>query len=551
MFLRAIGRFRRDDAGAALAAVLGLMGVGLILTSLIMTSVVAGTGFTTATRAGVQAQAAAEAGVAAARAGLAAGTCSEASGAPVYTSATGATPRYVATIWRPAGGGTWEARCPLGAATPARIVSTGYATATGVGQAGGDSVKLEAILGGTVVPTAIVASGPAIFAHAAGSFGNSGKLLSVDGSTPSVLIKTGNVNCTGAGQGVADFVVEGGTLLVGAGCNIAGNAWSSGRMTVSGSGYIGGNAIANGISLDGSGRINLRAWSYSDISLSGNPTVSGVVKAYSAVLNGGTFGAEAWIYGNVNVQNAGGTNLNGTVTTQTTVPTPPNWWGGNSKITRVNPITSPTFNSDVPTPPTVPDWVDFGAQPEHYTSAGWVGFTVYTMGTACAAANVLTAVASIGNNPGLIDARSCSGVFTVDGATTVTLTNDLVVIGKKIRITGSGKFTSTAKRSLWLINPDTNANQLPDCAGQSLVIDGGSSFPNMNTMIYSPCKVTVTSSTALTGQIFAGEVTLGGAGQLSYVPVGLPGVNLTSGVTSPPSGGSSSRPLVSLRNVTG
>ena len=99
----------RNDNGAAMASVLALILVGALLSILIMSSVITGLGNTTATRASVQAQAAAKAGIAAAYVGLKTGTCASKGG--VYESAT--EPKYRATIWFgtargcPTGGGQY------------------------------------------------------------------------------------------------------------------------------------------------------------------------------------------------------------------------------------------------------------------------------------------------------------------------------------------------------------------------------------------------------------------------------------------------------------
>ncbi len=551
MFLTRLVRTARRDDGVAMAAVLGLLAVGLILTTVILTSVVSASGFSTATRAGVQSQAAAEAGIAVARAGLAAGTCS--GSAPAYRSAEGDVPAYVATIWRPNGSGGWVAGCPIGTATEVRILSTGYATAEGInGASAGDETVLEAILAASGTPVTLSASGPAIYAYSASSYGGSGQLLSIDGSIPDVLVKTGNVVCNGAATGVANFVVNGGSLAVQGSCSISGNAFSSGRMTFEGSGYVGGYVVANGITMSGSSRIYQRAWSTSDFVMTGNPTVSGILKARSAVFDGGNLSAAAYIYGNTNVQNAGGTNLSATVTTQTANPTPPNWWGGNSRISRVNPITAPTFNSDLPSTPVVPDWVDFGSRADDFTSTAWVGFTVYTMGTNCNAAAIRTAVTAIGSQPGVIDGRACSGNLYVGGSDVISLANDLAIIAPRILLEGSARFSASSAHRLWLINPDYNANRTPvgDCPGQ-LVIQGAAAFTNLSVMLYSPCRVVLASSSQVTGQVFAADVSLGGAAQLRYRAVGLPGVNLSTGAQEDTSSTSTSRPLTSLRNVNG
>lgn len=548
LLTRMIRSARRDD-GVAMAAVLGLLAVGLIVTSLILTTVVSATGYSTYTRAGVQSQAAAEAGVAAARAGLAAGTCS--GSAPAYRSATDAVPAYVATIWRPNGTGGWVAGCPIGTATEVRIVSTGYATAPGTnGVAAGDQTVLEAVLAASSTPVTLSASGPAIYAYSASSYGGSGKLVSVDGSIPDVLVKTGNVTCNGDALGVANFVVNGGTLTIQGSCNISGNAFASGRINFEGNSRVGGYIVANGVTMTGSSKVAGRVWSTSDVSLSGSPTVGGILKAKSLNLDGGTLNAAGYVYGNTNVQNAGGSTLNATLTTQTANPTPPSWWGGNSKISKINPITAPTFASDVPASPVVPNWVDFGSRADDYTSTVWNGFTVYTMGTVCDDAAMWAALAAIGSNPAVIDARGCSGGGTISysGSQKFTVKNDLAIIANKIDLAGSIEFKSTTQKRMWLINPDTVANGAPNCPGK-LDLGGTAGFVNLDVLLYSGCKVTVASSTQLTGQVFAGDVSLQGAATIRYRAVGLPGVDLSTGTTTPTTSPTANRTLVSLRNV--
>lgn len=554
MLLTRMRRAIRGDEGVAMVAVLGLVAVALVLTSVIVTSVVSATNFSTYTRAGVQAQAAAEAGVAAARAGLAAGTCSSAGSPPVYRSAAGESPAFAAAIYRPATGGGWTAACPVGTGTQVRIVSTGFADANAEGGVSADdTVVLEAILAAASTPTTIQASGPAIYAYSSSSFGAGARFVSVDGSSPDVLVRTGNVTCSGSFPGIANFVVKGGNLAIMGSCQIEGNAYATGRMTLTGSGFVRGYAVAAGIQLEGSSRIYGRAWSTSDTVLTGNPTISGILKTQSLRLDGGTLGSSGYVYGNTNVQNAGGSNLNATLTTQTANPTPPSWWGGNSRITKVNPITAPTFASDVPAVPVVPDWIDFGALAAEYTSTAWTGFTVVTLGPTCTVATLRAAIATVGSAPGVIDGRTCSGTLTIAGDDQINLANDLAIIAPRIAIDGSGRFAATSAHRLWLINPDTNANASPtgDCPG-SLSIGGGSTkFTNLDVLLYSPCSVSIASGIQLRGQIFAGDVSLGGSAQVSYVPIGLPGVNLSTGVRENSGSSTVDRALVSLRNVEG
>lgn len=552
MLTHLIRRLRRDDRGAALAAVIGLMATGLLLTALVSSSVVAALGTTTSTRAGVQSQAAAEAGIAAARAGLIASTCATrplVNGAPAYVSAPGAVPEYVATIWR-ASGASWVAGCPVGTSTQVRILSTGYAEATGAGNDARDETSLEAILSATAAPVSIVAGGPAVYAYQAGSFGNGGELVSLDGQTLEVVVATGNVTCDNGFQATANLVVNGGNLTIDNGCQISGNVFASGRITFVNNPSIGGYAVGNGVSMSNSAKVN-RVWSTSDFTTSGNITVTNGVKAYSMSLGGGTIGGSSYVYGTTKVTNAGATNLTGTLVTQVKDSSIPNWWSGNSKITVRNPIGTPTFSSDVPPSPIVPSWIDFGSVAGHYTSATWVGFTVKTIGPDCSQTAVKAALESFGTAPGVLDGRTCSGELRMANSTKATIKNDIAIIANKIYMDNSAEITSTTgTHRLWLINPDTVANGVPSCSGGYVSINGNVKLNTLSTMIYSPCTVTTVAGIEIKGQIFSGSTAMTNNSELQYVAVGLPGYNLSTGgtvTTTAPT--ESDRLLVSLRNV--
>jgi hypothetical protein len=542
-------RLRDEERGAGMAAVIGLLAVSLLTTTLVATSVVQATKYTTATRAGVQSQAAAEAGIAAARSGLINGTC--ASSGNAYASAPGAVPEYVATLWVPSGSG-WVRGCPPSTTTQVRILSTGYAAADGVsGASARDVTHLEAILSATAAPVTIVASGPAVYAYSAGSFGNGGELVSLDGTTPEVIVATGNVTCNNNFQATANLVVNGGTLTVDNGCDITGNVYASGRVNFNNSGEVGGYAVGNGVTMNNSSRVT-KVWSTADFTTSGNITVSGGVKAYSMSLGGGTIGGQSYVYGTTSVTNAGATNVTGTIRTQIKSSGIPNWWSGNAKITVQNPITSPTFGSDLPASPIVPSWIDFGSQASHFTSATWVGFTVQTIGPVCTQSAVKAAIEAFGSTPGVLDGRTCSGTLEMANNTQANVYADLAIIANRIHFGNSATLTGTGgQRRLWLINPDTNANGVPTCTNSgSVVIDGNAKFLNMLTMIYSPCLVSTVSGIEITGQIFSGSTAMTNNSTLQYTAVGLPGYNLTTGgILSTTVPTESDRTIESLRNV--
>lgn len=523
----------------AMVAVIGLMAVGIIVTAVIGSTLAGSLSYTSATRAGVQSQASAEAGIAAARAGLIAGTCVAQGG--VYENLPGQTPIYMATVWVPSGS-SWVRGCPVSLAQQVRILSTGSSNAPAVGSASfGDETSLEAVLSSVAVSGATVASGPAVYAYQSTGFGGSGTLVSLNGSAPSVLIKTGNVECSGASGGVADWVVDNGNLAISGSCSISGNVWASGRLTMSGNVQVGGNAVASGIS-NASSRIVGNAWSTSDITLSGGGNhIGGNATGQTLVMNSSTrIQGNAWIYGATSM--TWGSQVDGRLTTQSL--TRPNGAGSIGQLTLVpsGPGASPYLT---PPRPFVPDWVDFP-----YRTSDWPGATIVTL-TNCNDAAYASALATIGTNVGVIDARSCSGGFSLGGSTKLTLNNNLAIVANRFTLNGSAGFNASAPRQLRLIIPDEVANNLPNCpTGGAFSIGGAVTFQApISTMIYTPCTADIASGLYIRGQLFAGQASLGGAATIAYVPIGLPNVNLSTGETNTSAETEADRTLISLRNV--
>lgn len=547
LLTRLIRRLHREERGAALAAVIGLLALSLATSVVVAGSVISSTSYTSTTRAGVQSQAAAEAGVAAARAGLIAGTCTSKGG--VYENTPGATPEYFATVWIPSGS-SWVRACPVGTAYQVRILSTGYAAAEGVaGVSGRDESHLEAILS-TVENTAeITASGPAVYAYRSDGFGGSGTLVSVNNSSPSVLVKQGDVECSGSSSGPADWVIDNGSLTISGSCNINGNAWASNTAALSGSVQVSGNVVANAISVSGSSRIGGSAWSTTSSTVSGSSSIGANATAASLTMNSSTtINGSAWVYGDTYMD--GGSQIKGKLTTKTRSGS-----GGKVGSQQVySPSTPPASPYLTPARPFVPDWVDFA-----YVPSDWPGFTVVTMIGTCTDATIAAAFATIGSNPGVIDARSCqaqgsqpAGTFSLGGSTKFGLNNDVAIIANSFDLQGSAGFTASAPRRLWLIIPDSIANHLPDCPveGGAFNIGGSFSFSTpISTMIYTPCPADIASSIVIRGQLFAGYVSVSGSAQIGYVAIGLPGYNLSTGEDTNVATTEAQRTLVSLRNV--
>jgi cytoskeletal protein CcmA (bactofilin family) len=541
MFLSTlIRRFRTRDDGVALAAVIGMMAVGLILTAVISTTVVSSVSFTSLTRAGVQSQSGAEAGIAAARAGLVAGDCAANGG--VYENLPGEEPEFEATIWLQSAGG-WTRGCPTNTSTEVRILSTGFATTGGVANAEGrDEAQLEAVLSSVTGTGGIFPSGPAIYAYNASGFGGSGTLLAVDGTSPSVLVKQGNVSCSGASGGDADWVIDNGNLSISGSCSIRGNAWASGSATLSGGVRVDDNLVANGITISGSSVVGGNAWSTSGITLSGGgTTIGGNATANALTMNSSTrISGNAWIL--TNTYMTWGSQINGRLTTQSR--TGPSGSVGSLTLVPSGPGPSPYLT---PPRPFVPDWVDY-----QFETALWPGFTIVSPTGNCNYSTFNSALATIGSGQGIIDARGCNnGEFNPGSWQKLNLQNDLAVIANRFNLGGSAGFTAGSDARLWLITPDVVDNGLPTCpSGASFNIGGSFTFSTpISTLIYTPCDANIASGLRIKGQLFAGEASVGGAAQISYDPIGIPGVDLSTGEESAGGTAESDRQVLWIRSV--
>lgn len=80
------------------------------------------------------------------------------------------------------------------------------------------------------------------------------------------------------------------------------------------------------------------------------------------------------------------------------------------------------------------------------------------------------------------------------------------------------------------------------------------SLDNASVLIYSPCQVAFGSSSQL--QIYAGGATVGRSAHIGFVPVGIPGFNLSTGSSDSipadpgkPATTYAPRTLASFRNV--
>jgi hypothetical protein len=231
-----------NERGSALVAVLGVMVVGLLLTTLIASSVVRAFGFSSSTRAAVQSHAAADAGVVAARAGLfIVGNCAL-QPTPGQYVATGSL-IFTAKVLSDSGSG-FTAGCPTLTTTRVQIISKGTAQSSGVaGMTAGNTRTVEATF--NYLTPGPHPSGPAIDLYAGGTVeANSSLDLSESGG---LLIQNCNLSCAKNNTVInGDLVVKGNLTFTGT-CSVNGNATVTGSAAL-GSGSILGNLSASSVS---------------------------------------------------------------------------------------------------------------------------------------------------------------------------------------------------------------------------------------------------------------------------------------------------------------
>lgn len=533
-----ISRLKREERGSALVAVIGVFAVVAVVGLAVAAVTINAVGYTSGTRAAVQAQATAEAGIDAASASLLRGVCPSAPlGTPDYTLSISYSVQATGEAWSPG--------CPAGPSKRIKIISKGSASAAGVaGNSSGDTRSVEAIFASPVSSSDIISTGAAIYAYSSTGFSGSGSLVpSVTGPTPNVQVKTGPVVCSGRSVIPSDLAVANGTLEIQASCRVNGNVWSTGKATLTGDVSVGGNMTSGGLALTGSSRVLGSAWSSGPTTMSGSTRIGGNLSGTALTMTGGTIKGNAWLSGAVSLDS--GSKIEGLLTAKSL--TGPGSTSGGKSIVPAGPGPGP---APAPTP-VVPGWVDF-----NYDKTDWVGFSEKVVSGNCDFAVLQGAVDLLASGRGIIDARTCTNPISVSNWQKLALKNSLVIVAKNFQLGSGGGFSATSPQKLWLITEDTNKDLLPTCpAGAGFTLDGGFTLgSNITTMVYTPCAFKLMAGVSWRGQVFAGSATVDGGATMQYAPLGLPRVDLTTGVDSDNAGAASSSLIgerLSIRDVNG
>lgn len=448
-------RKRRDDRGSALVAVIGVMAVGAVITLTLTAATVNSLAVTTSTRASVQSRAAAEAGIDVAVAQLqTTGACStDAAGHLTFTPVSGVNIQSITISHN----GTLG--CPVETSTSVEITSTGAASAKGVaGTTAGDLFTIAETYSYDVIVTQVPLAGVAVYAYTVDGSLKKFQLSSDQNSVAtSVMIKTGDVECTNGASIGGDLVLGNGSAKLDM-CDVAGSVHVSKDVSVNKS-EVGGDVWAGGIATVT------------------NSTIGGSVQS----------GALA---------------------------------------------------------PAVPNWVDVAYDPATWTSHG---YNVVNWTGTCQIAMDATSRATLESytTPTVVNymTKCPSTAVTTNNSQSpvpVKLKTDVVFFAKQFTFDKLAFQSATAgtPHTLSFIVPDPAPDSVRTCTPPS-GLTGNISLTNetdfssdIAAMVYTPCKI-ISDRNGFRGQLYAGEVEFDQQAQLTFVPVGVPGFDLSAGVTVP------------------
>ena len=516
------------ERGSAMLVAIGMTAVAAIIAITITSSSLYAVGYTTATRSGVQAQAAAGAGIDYAAARLATSACLAAY--PVVPAVS--EPFFTVSVWSSlltasATGDvdtSWVSGCPTSASFKRiKLISTGSAKTPGlVGNASGNKRKIEAIYPYIPTPpTWITASGAAIYSFSqTDSTINNLDINSTGGTPATIQYLSGSASCT------SGSTIHGSVILGQGGASLASNCLIDGDLYASGSVDLQNAKVTGNVSAD--------SGTYPSVSLSNAATVQGNISAGGAVLVQGAGG------GNVIAGPAAGvTKITGSVAGSVVVAGTVNNTGS-----VLGTITKNKTGIVAPVIPFVPGWVDYP-----YALGDWTpgGFTEFLMAD-CSDAGFVSAMSTVlaSSTPKVLNGLACGpgGLDFTKLSPTQTLTSNVAIIATSFNLGGNDFVSSnSAQKNMWLISPDRGvagnlvANQLPDCpaGGAFKMANHVTVSSRVNALIYSPCTIT-NSADVWQGQIYAAGTKTANAFTLNYVPIGIPGVNLSKGTTTPGGG---------------
>ena len=427
------------------------------------------------------------------------------------------------------------AGCPTNATTLIKITSTGYAANTTVtGASPSDSRIVEAIYANVpiFVPAPVIE--PAVYANTMeGDFKNFVLNSSSSSISADVQIKNGNVICSNGATRDGSVLLSNGYVQLDR-CDVNGAIHVSKYVDISGTGTVvkkdiialgqGVTAGSNVVKLSsGIGEVRGNINSAGNVQI--DDLVQGSVSLAGTAANSVKVGSSGQVQGNV-------------VSSGPVVVT------GSG---RIDGTTSTNFAGLAPLPaPRVPDWTDI----PYPNPTAWAGYTVLpwpTLTSSCDIGNsnaFWTSLNALSTTLGniVVDARGCgaAGLNFQNNITNIVLSGNITFVAWKFNVDKLVATTnSSATRYLWFMVPDnvndtgTDGKPTPTCpatvnplnpVGTILLTNEANIAPTIAAMAYTPCKI-ISDRNYWRGQLYGGTMEFLQQAQLTYVPVGVPGVN--------------------------
>ncbi len=188
-------------------------------------------------------------------------------------------------------------------------------------------------------------------------------------------------------------------------------------------------------------------------------------------------------------------------------------------------LSPPVVTVTAPPDPSVPTWQDYG-----YASADWPGYTVQQLdmkSSWCTTRSWATYLETFAT-PTVLDATACKDGLHQhpDRATPVTINANVVVVSSEIDLQFiTFQAASGTSPSLWFIVPSfqQKPRKYPGGGAESGVIDLNSTTVGVPTLLYTPTRINIRSST-FTGSMYSGSIALdsGPPGDIKAAPVEFP-----------------------------
>jgi hypothetical protein len=539
MFMTRVKLFPRqslsDERGSTLLAVIGVMAVTAIIAVTVTAATVNGLGVTSSSRASVQSRAAAEAGIDVTVVGLETATGLNSCGAKfgLYNSAAGAVPHYETKVQIDPGTG-WVTGCPTSASTKVKIISTGFAQADGVaGASSGDKSFLEAVYTYIPAQVTIPSIGSAVYAHTiSGVLKNFTLDSSINNVAADVQIKNGNAICTN-GAAIAGNLILGNGYAALDNCTVTGTVHVSQYVSLNGgASLVKGDVIAAGQAVPAASNV---------ISIANGSTVDGSLLSSGKVSV--TSSPGSLVKGNITVAGsatsdakvANNSKVNGYVQSSGTI----------SNLGTIVGAKTQHVTGLVPPPvPLVPNWSEIPF-PTPFSSTTWAaqGFQELVWNGPCVISGVDPSWTALSNLtvPTVVNTLTkcgAAGLSTDSNVKTLTLKTNIAFASNAFNIGKLNVLSSdTTARRIWLFVPDNNsADGVPTCvapSGNITMSNETNIAPVVSVMAYTPCKF-YSDRDGWRGQIYGGEVEFGQQAKLTFVPVGVPGVDLSGNPYVPP-----------------